>query len=159
MKLKEGLKPTILMLDFSPLEFQAWQNKFRIYYQTSRMNTADNEEQWGYFYLCISEHLQSVITRITPTGASIFKEEGQQGESCFEGLAREFHKKYPISTRRYDLFMMRQPKGKMMSHYISTLLEAADIANIYTLTPDELLITLTLATCTDECPEAETYQA
>ena len=37
-----------------------------------------------------------------------------------------------------------------MSHFINTLLEAADIANIYKLTPDKLLITLTLATCTDD---------
>ena len=64
-------------------------------------------------------------------------------ESCFEGLAREFHKKYPISTRRYELFMMRQPKDKTMSHYINTLLEAAEITNIYELMPDELPITLT----------------
>ena len=42
-----------------------------------------------------------------------------------------------------------------MSHYISTLLEAADIANIYMLTPDELLITLTLATCTDDALKQE----
>ena len=101
------------------------------------MNTADNEEQRGYFYSCISEHLQSIITRNTPTGASIFRKERQLNKSCFEGLAREFHKKYPISTRRYELFMMRQPKGKTMSHYIYTLLEAADIANIYELTPNE----------------------
>ena len=39
--------------------------------------------------------------------------------------------------------MIPQPKGKTMLVYISTLLEAADIANIYELTPDELLITLT----------------
>ena len=45
--------------------------------------------------------------------------------------------------------MIRQPKGKTMSHYINTLLEVADIANIYELMPDELLITLTLATRTD----------
>ena len=72
VKLKEGLKPTVLTLDFNPTEFQAWQNKFKIYYRTSRMNTADNEEQRGYFYSCISEHLQAVITRNTPTDASIF---------------------------------------------------------------------------------------
>ena len=103
MKLKEGLKPTVLTLDIYPLEFQAWQNKFKIYYRTSRMNTADNEEQRGYLYSCISEHLQAVITRNPPTGASIFQEEGQLDESCFEGLAREFHKKYPTSTRQYEL--------------------------------------------------------
>ena len=45
--------------------------------------------------------------------------------------------------------MMRQPKGKTMSHYINTLLEAATIANFYELMPDKLLITLTLATRTD----------
>ena len=52
VKLKEGLKPTVLTLDFNPLEFQAWQNKFRIYYRTLRMNTADTEEQRRYFYSC-----------------------------------------------------------------------------------------------------------
>ena len=46
--------------------------------------------------------------------------------------------------------MIRQPKGKTMSHYINTLLEAAAIANIYKLTPDEPLITLAVTTCTDD---------
>ena len=55
MKLKEGLKHTVLTLDLNLLEFQAWQNKFKIYYRTSRMNTANTEEQRGYFYSCISE--------------------------------------------------------------------------------------------------------
>ena len=112
VKLKKGLKPTILTLDFNPQEFQAWQNKFGIYYRMSRMSTANPEEQRGYFYSCISEHLQAVLTRNTPIGASIFREEGQQDESCFNELAQEFHQKYPLSTKRYELFMMRQPKGK-----------------------------------------------
>ena len=142
-KLKEGLKTTLLKLDFNPLEFWAWQNKFRIYYTTSRMNIADTEEQQGYFYLCISEYLQAVITRNAPTGAPNFQEEGQEDESCLDVLAREFNKKYPLPTRRYELFMMPQPKGKIMLFYINTPLKAADIANIYELTPDELLITLT----------------
>ena len=34
-------------------------------------------------------------------------------------------------------------------------MEAADIANIYELTPDELLITLTLANCTDDALKQE----
>ena len=41
---------------------------------------------------------------------------------CFDELAREFNKKYPLSTRRYELFIMWQPKDKMMSFYINTLL-------------------------------------
>ena len=35
VNLIEGLKPTVLTLDFNPLEFQAWQNKFKIYYRLS----------------------------------------------------------------------------------------------------------------------------
>ena len=42
-----------------------------------------------------------------------------------------------------------------MSYYINTLLEAANIADIYQLTPDKLLITLTLATCTDDALKQE----
>ena len=42
-----------------------------------------------------------------------------------------------------------------MPFYINTLLEAADIANIYELTPDELFITLTLVTCTDDAHKQE----
>ena len=77
-----------MKLDFNPQEFQAWQNKFRIYYKTSRKNTVDAEEQRGYFYSCISEHLQAVITRNMPAGATIFREEGQEDKACFDKLAR-----------------------------------------------------------------------
>lgn len=156
MKLKEGLKQTILTLDFNPQKFQAWQNKFRIYYRTSRMNTADTEEQRGYFYSCISEHLQAVITRNIPAGANIFPKEGQEDEACFDELAKEFNLKYPLSTWRYEWFMMRQPyKGKTMSYYLNTLQEAADIVDIYQLTLYKLLITLTLANCLDEALKQE----
>ena len=43
----------------------------------------------------------------------------------------------------------------ILQYYINTLLEAADIANIYQLTLDELLFTLTLATCTDDTLKQE----
>ena len=42
-----------------------------------------------------------------------------------------------------------------MSFHINNLLEAADIAKIYKLKPDELLITLTLATCMDDILKQE----
>ena len=42
-----------------------------------------------------------------------------------------------------------------MLYNIDTLLEAVDIADIYKLTPDELLITLTLATSTDNALKQE----
>ena len=58
MKLKEGPKPTTLMLDFNPQEFEARQNKFKIYYCTSRMNTLDAKEHQEYFYSCISEPVE-----------------------------------------------------------------------------------------------------
>ena len=51
--------------------------------------------------------------------------------------------------------MMQQPNWKMMSYYNNTLLKAANIADIYQLTPDELLISFTLATCTDDVLKQE----
>ena len=69
VKLKEGLKPTTLTLGFNSQEFQAWQNKFKINYRTSRMNTANAKEQQDYLYLCVLEHLQAVILRNTPHGS------------------------------------------------------------------------------------------
>ena len=69
VKLKEGLKPTTLMLNFNPQEFQAWQNKFKIYYRTSHMNMGDAKEQRGCFHSCISEHLQAVNLKKHPRGS------------------------------------------------------------------------------------------
>ena len=40
--------------------------------------------------------------------------------------------------------MMRQPKGKMVSYYINILLEAANITDIYQLTPDQPHARMTL---------------
>ena len=37
-----------------------------------------------------------------------------------------------------------------MSTFLNTMLDAADMANIYTMTTDELMITLAIAACTDE---------
>ena len=37
-----------------------------------------------------------------------------------------------------------------MSAFLNAMLDAADMANIYTMTTDELMITLSFAACTDE---------
>ena len=101
VKLKEGLKPTMLTLDFNPQEFQAWQNKFRIYHQTLRMHTADAKEQRDLLLTLLANwrtlaHFQS--SAHLPAGANIFHEEGQEDEACFDQLTKEFNKKYPLST-------------------------------------------------------------
>ena len=47
VKPKTDLKPKTLTLDFNPQEFQAWQEKFKIYYQASRMANGSIGEQAG----------------------------------------------------------------------------------------------------------------
>ena len=68
-------------------------------------------------------------------------------------------RKYPTATRRYDLFSMKQPRGKSMSSFYNSLLDAADTANIYTMTTAELIITLTIAACTDDLLRRELVKA
>ena len=54
---------------------------------------------------------------------------------------------------------MRQPKGKSMSTFYNSLLDAADTANIYTMTTAELIITLSIAACTDDLLRRELVKA
>ena len=86
-----------------------------------------------------------------PETAEIFRtDEADDTPVCFDVLDDEFERKYPTATRRYDLFSMKQPRGKSMSSFYNPLLDAADTANIYTMTTAELIITLTIAACTDD---------
>ena len=64
-----------------------------------------------------------------------------------------------MATRRYDLFSMHQPKGESMSSFFNSLLDAADTANVYTMTTAELIITLTIAACTDGLLRRELVKA
>ena len=151
VKPKTDLKPKTLTLDFNPQEFQAWQEKFKIYYQASRMANGSIGEQRGYLYSCIEESLQASISRSLDPEAPVFRsDELDETEVCMDILENEFEKKFPTATRRFELFGMKQPRGKPMSTFLNTMLDAADMANIYTMSTDELMITLAIAACTDE---------
>ena len=160
VKPKENLKPKTLTMEFKPQEFQSWQDKYKIYYTASRMNNGSNLEQRGYLYSCIEESLQANISRTLPETAEIFRtDDNDETPVCFDILEGEFERKYPTATRRYDLFSMRQPKGKSMSTFYNSLLDAADTANIYTMSTAELIITLSIAACTDDLLRRELVKA
>ena len=160
VKPKENLKPKTLTMEFKPQEYQSWQDKYKIYYTASRMANGSNLEQRGYLYSCIEESLQANIGRTLPETAEIFRtDEADDTPVCFDVLDDEFERKYPTATRRYDLFSMKQPRGKSMSSFYNSLLDAADTANIYTMTTAELIITLTIAACTDDLLRRELVKA
>ena len=151
VKPKADLKPKTLMLNFNPQEFQAWQEKFKIYYQASRMAYGSIGEQRGYLYSCIEESIQASISRSLDPEAPVFRvDKMDETEECMDILENEFEKKFPTATGRFELFGMKQLRGKPMSAFLNAMLDAADMANIYTMTTDELMITLSFAACTDE---------
>ena len=99
------------------------------------MTNRSNLEQRGYLYSCIEESLQANISRTLPETAEIFRtDEVDETAVCFHVMDDEFERKYQTATRRFDLFSMRQPNGKSMSTFYNSLLDAADTANVYTMT-------------------------
>ena len=65
-------------------------------------------------------------------------------------LDHDFKIRYPITSRRNELFSSSHPKGQPMSTHINNILAKADEADFHRATPEELMATLIVCTCSDE---------
>ena len=69
VRIREGLKPDRLKMDFTPVEFRKWKAQITTFFKASNLQHASIKEQHGYFHVCLDANLTNhvnVNTTATP---------------------------------------------------------------------------------------------
>ena len=73
VKIREGLRPDRLKMDFTPVEFRKWKSQITTFFEASNLQHASQKEQHGYLHMCLdanlTNHLNVNTTAATPVMA------------------------------------------------------------------------------------------
>ena len=139
-----------------------------MFFNASRLHVADLGEQRGYLSTCLSTEILQRLNRVADQNTPIWPNyttspggfRAWDGHpNCMNALDHDFKIRYPITSRRNELFSSSHPKGQPMSTHINNILAKADEADFYKATPEELLATLIVCTCSDELLKKKLLEA
>ena len=146
------LKPATLTLETSPAMFRDWQECYRSYYTTSRMDRMTAREQQSFLKACMDFDLRTRLVTKADETAPIFTPAAGEGDvmSCMGTLKAIFEKAYPLSRKRHDFMSISQAPGQSMSSYIAANRRRGREADLAALTTDKLYAQLWIVHCRDD---------
>ena len=152
MKIRDGLRPEKLKMDFTPSEFRRWKTKLAGYFTTSNLIVTSNMEQRSYLDMCIDTEIADKldghkdITENSPVMQ--YDVQAAQGMTCLAVIENNF--KIPLTLRRHELMQMKQSRGELMSTHSARMKGLMLDADISTMGIEELMSTLLICSCTNE---------
>ena len=73
VKIRDGLRPERLNMDFTPVEFRKWKSQITTFFEASNLQHTSQKEQHGYLHTCLNanltNHLNVNTTAKTPVMA------------------------------------------------------------------------------------------
>ena len=148
-KIKKELVPDILTQDTTPVEFRKFQRDFKVYFKESYMIKASKEGQRHYLLKCLDAELGERLLANTTINSPIFREDGNNNQSCMEFLTEEFHRRYPVTNRRKDFFLQSQGQGQFTA-YITKLKNMAVEADLGNVSAEDLIVVMGIVGCRDD---------
>ena len=154
VKIRDGLRPEKLKMDFTPSEFRRWKTKLGGYFTASNLIVASNMEQRSYLAMCIDTEIADKLEahKDINENSPVMAYEGQQVQetTCIEVIENNFLIKYPLTSRRHEFMQLRQSRGELPSTYNARLKSLALEADIATMTAADLMSTMMITGITDE---------
>ena len=154
VKIREGLRPDRLKMDFTPSEFRRWKTKLAGYFTASNLIIASNMEQRSYLDMCIDTEIADKLEahRDITVNSPVLEYEGrpETAVTCLDAIEQNFKIRYPLTSRRHELMQMKQPRGELMSTHSAKMKGLMLDADISTMTIEELMSTLLICSCTNE---------
>ena len=121
VRIREGLKPDRLKMDFTPAEFRKWKAQVSTFFEASNLQHASMKEQHGYLHMCLDANLTNHVnvnsTAATPVMAYT---EDDDERNCMDIIEDEFIKRYRITARRHDLIQLKQQRGQLLTCLLYT---------------------------------------
>lgn len=133
--INETLKPFVLSLSHSPVEFRHWGEKLRSFFTSNDLANVDLREQQAYVRQFMDADLE-VRTRIQIDDTmTIFG-----NDSVVSILEGEFAKRYPLFSRRLEYFRYSRQPGQAASNFVARLVQLSFEADLAQLTTDQLQV-------------------
>ena len=144
-KIMEALKPEKLTQEHNPVEFRSWRTQWRSFYNASRIDLLDLEDQQTYFKVSIDPNLYESVLQEIDRNTPIFGNGG-----CMELITAVFESLYPLASRRVAYFKLRQDPDLPFSTYSNKLKQIGNEADLNTIRKEELHVFRYITGCTDK---------
>ena len=144
-KILDALKPEKLTPEHNPVEFRSWRTQWRSFYNASRIDLLDLEDQQTYFKVSIDANLYESIMQDIDRTTTIFGNSG-----CMELITAAFEGLYPLASRRVAYFKLRQEQEQPFSAYSTKLKQIGNEADLTTIRKEELHVFRYITGCTDK---------
>ena len=103
-------------MDNNPMVFRSWSNQFKSFFNTSRLNLCEVQDQHAYLRTCLDPELEEKITDQLDDTTPVFGAGG-----CLEIITEKFNERYPLATRRNDFFQLTQQENQRFSDVATKL--------------------------------------
>ena len=149
-KILDALKPFKLKADNHPADLRSWMDKFCAYYTSSGLAVYTTPEQHALLFNCINQDLETKIKEHDDYSPDlpVFSDNDNE-QSIFYILEKEFLLTYPLFTRRYHFFSMKQVPGQLFTDYMTKLKQKGDEADLHKLDIDEIYVFRYITSVTD----------
>jgi hypothetical protein len=109
-KIDYHLKPKILRKEFTTSELRTWCSGMVFFWAAQAMETRDEEIRWANFYDCMHSTQKNYFEPRMPRGIGICSPRNHR--TALEIVQRDHETKWPIHTRRVNLFKQEQKEDQ-----------------------------------------------
>ena len=129
MRVRSDLKPKDLSSEVTPVEYTAWKEDFRTYFEASRLDRGTAREQQQCLLGFLDTELREAITQNVERTRAVFQHQlldahGRERtdlQSCIRILDDHFVSKCPVNMRRLEFSKAQQAKGQTLSQFATSL--------------------------------------
>ena len=134
IRVVDTLKPFVLAISHTPVEFRDWKRKLGAFFSASHLALASLSDQQAYARQFLEPGLDARIATLLLDSTPIT---GTDSITSF--LDEVFEQRYPLFTRRLEFFRLTRTAGMQPSEYIAKMLQLAGEADLASLTTDRYI--------------------
>jgi hypothetical protein len=151
-KIDYHLKPKILGKDFTTSELRTWCSGMAFFWAAQAMETRDVQIRWANFYDCMHSTQKNYFEPRMPRGIGICNPRNignanVDHRTALEIVQRVHETKWPIHTRRINLFKQEQKEDQSFDQWHIHLYKLGEDAKVNELTGRDWLLFLLIQSC------------
>ena len=137
-----ALKPSFeLSFDNSPTELACWMDQFRAYFEASKLNQLDVQQQQAFLRQGIHADVWTAIQQRITIATPVFRNPNDLNEdSCESYVEDAFQIRYPLIMRRYKFFTYKRKGNQTFTNFFAKLKELATAAQLENMDQNDYLI-------------------
>jgi hypothetical protein len=151
-KIDYHIKPKILGKEFTTSELRTWCSGMIFFWAAQLMETRDEEVRWANFFDCMHNTLKDYYEPRMPRGIGICNPRNvadilADHRTALEIVQRDHETKWPIHTRRVNLFKQEQKEDQSFDQWHIHLYSLGKDKKVDELTGRDWLLFLLIQSC------------